>query len=252
MFRSAMIASALLALTCAGCHSAPERTYSEAYEQKLYTEAYDKASLVAVDEHAKDRQRAALVAGMSAEAIGRNADAKRLLAPLRLSTDRDIAARATATLGLIAKKEGRHAEAAALLSSSGERLEGDGAANARILAGESYQRLGLDAQARSEYQQAKGEAESAELKAAAERKSTARPYVVQAGAYSTRTAAERAAKSIRPAVLKAGQPLPTIVEMAPNGTPLFAVQVGPYHDKATAMAAKAKMNLASAAVTTRQ
>lgn len=242
----------LAASLTGGCAQEKQLSYQQAYEQKLYPQALEKASMVGVDEHAPDRQRAALVAGMSAQSMGQNAEAKKWLVPLRMSPDRDIAARARATLGLIAKAEGKTAEAATLLSGSADQLEGDDAAKAKIMAGDAYRQMGLEKQARAEYTEAKTEADDPTLKATADQKARPQSYYVQCGAYSTRQAADRQVKAIKPQVAKAGQPAPAVFQMAPNGTPLFVVQVGPYSDKQKAMAAKARMNLTSAAITARQ
>lgn len=246
-----ILLSLLALLGLGGCsHEAP-RTYQEAYEQKLYPEALDKASLVATDEHAKDRQRAALIAGMSAQSLGQYAEAKKWLIPLKMSPDRDIAARARASLGLIAKAEGKPAEAATLLTASADQLSGDDAAQAKINAGDAYRQMGLEKQAREEYNGAKTEADDPSLKAAADQKAKPTAYYIQCGAFSTRQAADRQVKTITPQASKASQPLPTVVQMNPNGTPLFVVQVGPYKDKSLAMTAKARMNLQTAAIISR-
>ncbi|HYD01150.1 MAG TPA: SPOR domain-containing protein [Phycisphaerales bacterium] len=252
MFRASLFVALPLAALLAGCRTEQQLSYQEAYAQKLYPQALEKATPIANDEHAADRQRAALIAGMSAQSMGQNVEARKWLAPLRLSPDRDIAARARATLGLVAKAEGKAAEAATLLAGSAETLDGDDAARAKIHAGDAYRQIGLEKQARQEYQGATSEAEDPALKAAAAQKARPMGYFVQCGAYSTRQAADKQVKAIKPQVAKAGQPAPMVIQMAPNGTPLFVVQIGPYHDKQQAMSAKARMNLASAAITARQ
>lgn len=235
-----------------GCHQDEQLNYQQAYEQKQYAQALDKATLVAQDDHAQDHQRAALVAGMSAQSLGKYDEAKKWLIPLKLSPDKDIAARARASLGLIAKAEGKTAEAATLLSGSADQLDGDEAARAKMNAGDAYRQLGLETKAQEEYKEASTEATDPTLKAAASQKARPLVYFVQCGAYSSRQAAEKQVKAIAGQVAKAGQPAPTISQSAPNGTPLFAVRVGPYADKQQAMTAKARMNLSGAAVTTKQ
>lgn len=255
MLRSRILAPSLLALlSCAlgGCQGEPQVSYQEAYEQKMYAQALDKSTSIALDERAPDRQRAALVAGMSAQQLGQTAEAKKWLIPLKFSPDKEIAARAKASLGLIAKSEGKNAEAAALLSNSAEQLDGNDAAQAQINAGDAYRKMGLESKAREAYTTAKTEADDPAIKAAADQKAKPQSYFVQCGAYSTRQAADRQVKAIKNQVAKAGQPSPTVLQMAPNGTPLFVVQVGPYSDKQQALVAKAKMGMQTAAVTARQ
>lgn len=243
---------AVVTLTLGGCKSEPQVGYQEAYEQKMYAQALEKASMIATDERADDRQKAALVAGMSAQQLGQTAEAKKWLKPLMMCPDKSIAARAKASLGLIAKNEGRNAEAATLLSNSAEQLDGNDAAQAQINAGDAYRKMGLESKARESYANAKTEADDPAIRATADEKGRPVNYFVQCGAYSTRQAADRQVKAIRSQVTKAGQPAPTVLQMAPNGTPLFVVQVGPYTDKQAAMVAKAKMGMQTAAVTARQ
>ncbi|MBY0307745.1 MAG: SPOR domain-containing protein [Phycisphaerales bacterium] len=247
-----LIALGIAAATLAACQQPKQLSYQEAYEQRLYDQALDKASLVAGDDHAPDRSRAALVAGMSAQALGKTSEAKQYLAPLRVCPDKDIAARAKASLGLIAKGEGKNAEAVVLLKSSAEQLDGDDAAQAQLNAGDAYRKLGLEAQAREAYANAKTEAEDPTLRAAADQKSRPQTFFVQCGAYSTRQAAERQVKAIRAKVIKAGQPAPAIIQLNPNGTPLFVVQVGPYRDRQAAMVARGRIGLDNTAVLARQ
>lgn len=247
-----IVATLLTAALAGGCQYEPQLSYQQAYEQKLYAQALDKASPIATDEHANDRQRAALVAGMSAHSLGKNAEAKKWLIPLKYSTDNDVAARARATLGIIAKAEGNPAEAATLLSDSADKLDGNDAARAKIIAGDAYRQMGMETKAREEYTGAKSEAEDPALKATADQKARPMSYYVQCGAFSTRLAAEKQQKAVRSQAAKAGQPAPLILQMSPNGTPLFVVQIGPYPDMQNAQRAKAQMNLASAAITKRQ
>ena len=59
-------------------------------------------------------------------------------------------------------------------------------------------------------------------------------------------------KAIRAKVIKAGQPEPAIIQLNPNGTPLFVVQVGPYRDRQAAMVARGRIGLDNTAVLARQ
>jgi hypothetical protein len=98
------LAALAITLSLAGCKShQPELTYTQAYDQKLYDQALNKAAPVAEDPKRKDRERAALVAGMSAYSLQNYPQATAYLTPLRASLDKEISARAGATLGLIAR-----------------------------------------------------------------------------------------------------------------------------------------------------
>lgn len=242
-----------LTLLAGGCKSrSNELSYTQAYEQKLYAEAYDKAKPIAQDPKQKDREKAALIAGMSAYSLKRPDEAKTLLTPLRSSLDKDVSSRSLATLGLIAKDQGRHSEAAVLLKESSANLDGDDAAKAKLYAGDSLRKIGLEGQARDEYRQGASEADDPALKQALSDRSRPVKYVVQAGAYSTRTAADKQAKALLQPALKYRQPIPIVQEVDSGGRKLFAVQMGPYSSRAAAQESVNCLKIKGASVAIRQ
>lgn len=155
--------AAACALALGGCASsragkadAPgEKDYAALYSSGQYQKALEESSRVATGLRATDKPRAQLIAGLSAQALGRDAEAARWLTPLTDDADRGIAGKSAAALGLIRQAQGGHAEAAALLEKASKVLDGDDAARAAMYAGDSYKALGQREQARAMYDKAR-------------------------------------------------------------------------------------------------
>lgn len=250
----------LLALACSsllGCKATqPELTYMQAYEQKLYTEALTKAAPIAESKTAPDAERAALVAGMSAQALGQTQDATRYLTPLKASTNKEIAGKARTSLGLLAARQGDNQQASVLLSTGAEQLDGDDAARAKMHAGAAMEKIGLQEMAMRQYQAGVSEADDPALRAMLRDRTKPTPFYVQAGAYSTRAQADAEAKRIARNVIRAGQPTPKVVAVtSAAGKRLYSVQIGPYRDATAArsgMAAMQQLGVKSGTVTRRR
>ncbi|MCU0689114.1 MAG: SPOR domain-containing protein [Phycisphaerales bacterium] len=208
--------------------------YAQAYEQRLYGEAFTKALPIAENPNAKDAERAALIAGMSAQALGQREDAKRLLTPLVGSKNADVSGRARVTLGLLAEQEGDISRATSLLRSGAERLDGDDAARAKLQAGAALERIGLREMALQQYHAGIHEADDPNLRTMLRDRSKVQPYFIQAGAFSTVQQARAEATRITRGVVRAGQPTPQVVQTNVNGRTLYAVQIGPYDDAGAA------------------
>lgn len=129
--------------------------YQQAYAQGQYARAYDDASRVASNKRAKDRDQAALIAGLSARSLDRISDAERWLRPLLTNADPTIQGRAAAAMGLMASDAGRHEEAARLLDQASRKLRGDDAARAAMYAGDSQWTLNRSADARASWTRAR-------------------------------------------------------------------------------------------------
>lgn len=125
--------------------------YTAAFAAGRYEEAYRLAEPASASGDASERERAALIAGMSASAMGKRDVAARWLTPLISSRDRYIAGKAYWTLGTIADSQKRHADAAKHYAEAGERLDGEDGAKAFTAAGDAYSKLRLDDQARAQY-----------------------------------------------------------------------------------------------------
>lgn len=157
------VAAAACALALGGCASSRvgksegsgEKDYVALYSSGQYQKALEESSRAATALRATDKPRAQLIAGLSAQALGRDAEAARWLAPLTEDADRAIAGKSSAALGLIRQAQGGHAEAAALLEKASRFLDGDDAARAAMYAGDSYKALGKREQARAMYDKAR-------------------------------------------------------------------------------------------------
>lgn len=170
--RALRIGTLLLLAALAGCNAQPRSggaqaqgrsggsasvqlpPFAQTFEDKRYSEAYEQAVQVATQQRGSTQQQAALIAGLSAQAMNRNADAVRWLAPLRTSSDRVIAGQAHAAMGLIAQERGGHDEASQALMIASQKLTGDEAARAALYAGDSYRTMGKANEAQGAYERA--------------------------------------------------------------------------------------------------
>lgn len=270
--RLAVVASAILAATlvatvgvtlgatlggCAGsARSGASGDYTKAYESGRYTDAFDGASVAAAKGSGIKRDNAALIAGLSAQALNRNADAEKYLRPLIANPNQTLSGEAGAALGLIASERGDHADAAALLSVAGRKLDKDQAARAFMYAGDSYKSAGQHTEARGLWSLAQskvtndsslrimigdrlsqtastaGKSPSKVSTPAAGKPSAkgnaATPFCVQVGAFSSFTNAQKQLGRFR------AYGAPRVVEVDRAGQKLFAVRVGTYTNRAEA------------------
>lgn len=239
-----------MALLCAapmtllgGCASQPRTNgasggdYAALYAQGRYTDAYDAAVRVAGTPKGGSPQ-AALIAGLSAQALGRNDDATRWLTPLVDNADPNVAGKSAAALGLIAKEQGQNPRAAMLLEKAATRLQDDDdAARALMYAGDAKRAMHLPSEARTLYLKAKDKGvRDVGLKGAIEERligsgpaagptSAQGRWSVQAGAFSTSAKAQSLARKL------ASKGPTRIVPLTKNGQRLYYVRVGRYASK---------------------
>lgn len=242
----------LAVLGLGGCASQPRSggsgDYAALYSQGRYSDAYDSAVKVAGTPKGGSPQ-AALIAGLSAQALNRNEDAARWLTPLVDHADPNVAGKSGAALGLIAKERGENSKAAMLLEKASSRLQDDDAARALMYAGDAKRSLRLETEAHALYLRARDKAtRDVALKGAiAERlvgigkgsaPSGSGNWSVQAGVFSS---AAKAQAMMRQVSSKGPARLVTITK---GGQRLYYVRVGRYATKAEADLAK--RNLGSA------
>jgi septal ring-binding cell division protein DamX len=241
------IATALIclaALAPIGCATHPPAVanYNALFAQNRYADSYDAAAKVAGSKNPLLKDHASLVAGLSARALDRTADAKRWLTPIANNADASIAGQASAALGAIALEEGRHRDAAPLFLSAGTKLKGDDAARAFMYAGDSLLALGKPADANAAYLKAQGQlASDSQLKVAlgdrlagggpppSTAKATPQPsggFTVQTGAFSTLSKAKAEAAKLASRGITRTLPL-----RDPRGKTLYAVQIGRFQSK---------------------
>jgi tetratricopeptide (TPR) repeat protein len=226
--------------------------YLESYTAGRYSEAYDRAARAAASGTSEQRDRASLYAGLSAQAINRNDDARRWLEPLVDNRDAVISGSAGAALGLIAAEQNRHDEAARLLSTSSAKLTGNEAARAALYAGDSYRALARTSEARAMYERAAQTvgSDTALRLMIADRLNAPPPpspsrggWTVQVGAFSNLRNAQVLADRFR----SRGQVW--VVEVTSRtGQKLHAVRVGQYASRAQADAAARQMGQGARAV----
>ncbi len=164
LHHTTILAAAVALATLSGCAgasrsgsgsaNASKESYIEQYSSGQYTQAYDNAVEAAGQLRGPKYDQAALTAGLSAHALGRNAEAVRWLSPLEKNPDVGVAGKAGATLGLIAQERGEHETAVKLLTRASSKLTGDEAARASMYAGDSMAALGKAEDAKKAYAQA--------------------------------------------------------------------------------------------------
>ncbi len=238
-----LAAPLLAAAVSAGCATTPlgpPPRATEAYERGDYNVALAQASAEYHRTRGDRKDAAALIAGLSAHALGRLDDAERWLRPLVDHPDREIAARAGAALGLVRAEQGRHASAAALLSSAARKLEGDAAARAHFHAAESFAAIGNLDSARLHYRLARVGGEGAIDDLAADRLELA-DFAIQLGAFRDAGNARALAASVAPRTRALGLGAPRVIERPTDTTPWYLVQVGSYETRSAAEADRARL-----------
>ncbi|MGP1309253.1 MAG: SPOR domain-containing protein [Phycisphaerales bacterium] len=215
------------------------------YAAGRYSAAYRAARDAAAIAEGADKQRAMLIAGLSAQALGQNGDAKMWFREVERSSDPEIAGRARAGLGLIALNEGDHVRAAALLSTASAQLSGDEAARSSFFAGQAYEAMGRLDRARTQYLIAKGLSDSPSLSSNVQSALASlgrKGYTVQLGAFASRVNAQRAADSYSDETARLNLGSPRIVERRGVGASgegvLYLVQVGSFRAESEAESAR--------------
>ncbi|MBA4028451.1 MAG: hypothetical protein C0475_04850 [Planctomyces sp.] len=260
-------AATLLAL--ASCQPAQRDADAIArFERGDYLTAYSLTINRTAIGPAQERQRAALIAGQSAHALGRHAEATRLLTPLIASPDLTVAGTARATLGMAAQDQGDHRAATEHFTRAATLLSGDDAQQAKARAQASARKAGLPAptfaasrppSGPNTQQQATGGTPSISVNDTPTAGSTqgrattptigsgtptARPasgalpdgpYTLQFGAFAQRSRAESVARQYASACARAGLPAPAIQAVRDDaGRSLFAVRSGVFRSRAVA------------------
>mgnify|MGYP000682548948 CR=1 FL=1 len=254
-----IVSIALLSFVLVGCNKAGKAgsDYLAAYDQGRYAEAYDSAARVADKKSGQGRESAALIAGLSAQRLGRDIDAERWLTPILQSPDGAIAGRAGAALGLMAQESGRNLEASVLLEKASTKLSGDEAARSSMYAGDSYRALGKPGEAITAYTRAQGMVQSdTQLRGMiADRMASGSAggpgtvakgmWAVQMGAFSTQKNAQ--AEAVKAA--RFGSPRVVPVSSS-KGQRLYAVRVGAFPGRGAADSLKGRIGTTARVVQT--
>lgn len=252
---------ALLLPACAGNDSKASGDYVTLYNQGNYSQAYDAAMEASRTGPSASREQAALIAGLSAASLDRNADATASLTPLLKSNDRIIAGKAGSQLGLIAFEQDRHQEAAGLLTEAHGKLGGDEAARAALYAGDAYRAMGDKIQAEQWYEKARASISGdqalhttvsdrlASLKGQ-QLGAAAGKFTVSLGSFSTYSRAQMQADRHRARAQSANLATPRIVKVNVGGKQLYGVRVGRFQDRGSADRARQQLGSEAKIATT--
>lgn len=220
------------------------------YQAGRFSVAYRAATTAASRTTGPERERAILIAGLSAQALNQNDDAEHWLRQIERSTDPEVGGRAKAGLGLLAMNRGDHARAAAMLTSAATQLKGDEAARASLFAGQAYEAMNRPDRARTQYMIAQGVAQNPGLKSTITGHLASvgqHGYTVQLGAFASIENARAAVSRLGPQAQTAGLGQPRIVERKGiGGRPLFIVQAGAFRTQQEADSARAALGAATA------
>ncbi|MBL0926998.1 MAG: SPOR domain-containing protein [Phycisphaerales bacterium] len=245
-------AALLAAFLLAGCAAKPKGpTAAESYQAGDFARAYELASAEAARSTGPARERAALLAGMSAHARDDNTSAEAQLRPLLSSRDPDTAGMAGLTLGLVEAEQNNHREAVVLFSSAAPRLRGEQAARAYFYAGESHNALGNSPTAVVQYRLAQARATSPTLQAIIANRLAMDAFTLQLGAFRDPNRAQSLAAQNRRRAAAMGLPEPRVMQRPdPSGRAIYLVHIGLYRTQQEAAAARAAMGNAGAVVRT--
>lgn len=246
------MALAVAAAACTGCASGSGSSESTgtksgataAYERGAYTTALSEAEEEYRKSSGARKEAAALTAGLSAQALGKDAEAERWLTPLLSSSDRQIRARASAAVGLIRADAGDHERAITLLTDAARVLQGDSGARAEFYAAESYAHLGRVDAARAHYRLAKAKAVDPDLRRLIDERLASGGYTVQLGAFTSEANARRMANDAAARCASAGVGSPQVVARTrPGAATLYTVRVGRFASKEEAKRAQVRLGL---------
>jgi len=276
IIRPALITLCALALLITGC-GAPSKSQQDAltaYKAADYPTALASANDAAAKAQGTDKERSTLIAGLSEYALRRPDDATTYLLPLVESQDPEVAGTASWTLGSIAYDKGNYPKAITLLGNAAPKLKGDDAARAVSLQGDCYAKINKPADAKTQYAAAAALATDPSLKYSLESKATGagmpapagpiiiggrtvptRPtvpvtppppgtrYVIQLGAFSTKTKADELAQQKNSVAVRAGLGSPLVQQRTDKSTgqSVFAVRLGNYSSRASAEQALARL-----------
>lgn len=216
------------------------------YEAGAYAESFRLASVAAASERGAERDRANLIAGMSAYRLSDEIEARRRLEPLTRSANDEIAGRASVTLGLMDEDEGRHLAAISRFTSAARELEGDDRARAHLLAAGSLEASMQREEAAAQYAAALEAAQSASLRSTIRARMTGTAggsgYTIQVGAFSSEQNAIRSASRLRDRAGSLGLEMPRVEEMRDaSGRVLHAVRVGRFASRQEAERARSRL-----------
>lgn len=224
---------------CAANAGSGQASYRDHYEAGRYQMALASARASAGGPGGSSD--AALVAGLSAEAMRDDTTARQWLEPIARGSG-DTAARARAGLALIELRTGDPLRAARELEAASTQLSGPDSREAARVAADAYERASRPADAERLRRRAvgmDGPTDTAELPQAAG------GYTLQIGAYSTRSRATQRVAEVSTATRSAGLGEPRVEMAARDGKVLYLVQVGRFRTQEDATRAMRTLGVSS-------
>lgn len=227
---------AVLCVAPAGCGSAQSTaSLNEGisnYEARRYALARQQAVGVMDDARGTRRDEAAYLAGLAAYQLGDLDDARQRLLTAARSKDKATAGRAAAQLGLIDLAEDHPLSAARRFETAAEQLDGSESRQAAQHAAMAYQQAGAFDRAERWLNGSSDPGGAAEQAVAMYGGSR---YVLQAGAFHSRSHAEQAARELESIAdqYRLG-PVQIVRESSSRGSALHLVQFGRFATRAEA------------------
>ena len=247
MPRGAALATLLaIAVFALGCASGPgpgassgQGSYRDHYEAGRYQLAL--ASARATAGQPGGTSEAALVAGLSAEAMRDDATARLWLQPIARGNG-DLSPRARAGLALIELRTGDPATAARELESVSLLLGGHDGREAARVAAEAYERAGRTSDADRLRRRSAGMLEPGRV---GEPGYASGSFTLQVGAYSTRSRANQRSTEVASASRSAGLGEPRVEFASRGGQALYLVQIGRFMSEADAQRAQRSLGIST-------
>jgi hypothetical protein len=238
--RRSIVPFALALVTLSGCASnGGGSSYRDHYEAGRYSLALASARASAGGPGGSSD--AALVAGLSAEAMRDDATARQWLEPIARGSG-DTAARARAGLALIELRRGDSLKAARDLEAASAQMSGDDGREAARVAADAYERAGRPADAERLRRRSAG---MYEVTARSDPAYVAGGYTLQVGAYSTRSRATQRVTEVSSAARASGMGEPRVEIATRDGRVLYLVHVGRFRTASDAERASRSLGVPS-------
>lgn len=232
-----LVAAATTITACATGGGQP--SYRDHYEAGRYSLAL--ASARATAGRPGGTSDASLVAGLAAEAMRDDLNARRWLEPIARGSG-DTAARARAGLALIELRTGDPLTAARELEAASAQMSGQDGRDAARVAADAYERAGRRTDAERLRRRAVGMDEATSR---SDPGFVAGGYTLQLGAYSTRSGATQRVTEVSSATRTSGLGEPRVEIATRNGRVLYLIHAGRFRTQADAERARRTLGVSA-------
>lgn len=239
--RPLLLALLLFLTGCGQPKATPLTEARAAYTSGNYRLAYQQARAAAAAESGNAAEQAGYLAGLAAYRLDWLPHAEQSLRPVTRSSDKRLAADAKAQLGMVMARLERYDDAQDLLLSASAQLAGQDKANALFHAAVVQQKLGRWDAARANLALARPAATDGDLREQIDEQAKVTGFTLQAGVFAQHANALTAGKKFAAdtAALRLGPPL--IVTDDSTGQRLYRLQLGRFHNYATAQQYRARL-----------